>query len=166
MDKGTIKTQNPKCRLHWCLVEFIDWRYSQSCWYFRPLLWPVAPLSSLWPPPPLPPPQSKRTVCGSGGGRGGCVSCFVDHILQEFNALFLTRFRITKLLHHPIQKWPVKTTFRDWCLWSSVLHGLTQLLAVHFFLELCVLSRLLAHKVMYNSECFYFRFLSIKSSLE
>ncbi len=37
MEHGTIKTQNPKCRLYWCLVEFIDWRYSQSCWYFRPL---------------------------------------------------------------------------------------------------------------------------------
>jgi hypothetical protein len=23
---------------HWFLIEFIDWRYSQSCWYFRPLL--------------------------------------------------------------------------------------------------------------------------------
>ncbi len=34
----TIKTPNPKCRLYWCLREFIDWRYSQSCWYFRPAL--------------------------------------------------------------------------------------------------------------------------------
>jgi hypothetical protein len=37
MDEGTTKTQNPKCRLYWCLKEFIDWRYSQACWYFRPL---------------------------------------------------------------------------------------------------------------------------------
>jgi hypothetical protein len=35
MDEGTIKTQNPKCRLYWCLIEFVDWRHSQSCWYFR-----------------------------------------------------------------------------------------------------------------------------------
>jgi hypothetical protein len=48
-DEGTIKTPNPKCCLYWCLIEFIDWRYSQSCWYFRPLLWTVAPLPSLWP---------------------------------------------------------------------------------------------------------------------
>ncbi len=34
----TIKTPNPKCRLYWCLIEFIDWRYSLSCWFFRPLL--------------------------------------------------------------------------------------------------------------------------------
>ncbi len=38
MDEETIKTQNPKCRLYWCLIDFIDWRYSQACWYFRPLL--------------------------------------------------------------------------------------------------------------------------------
>ncbi len=37
MDQISIKTPNPKCRLHWCLIELIDWRYSQSCWYFRPL---------------------------------------------------------------------------------------------------------------------------------
>ncbi len=27
----TIKTLSPKCRLYCCLVEFVDWRYSQSC---------------------------------------------------------------------------------------------------------------------------------------
>jgi hypothetical protein len=37
IDHITIKTPNPICRLYWCLLEFIDWRYSQSCWYFRPL---------------------------------------------------------------------------------------------------------------------------------
>ncbi len=35
MDEGTKKKQNPKCRLYWCLIEFIDWRYRQSCWCFR-----------------------------------------------------------------------------------------------------------------------------------
>jgi hypothetical protein len=30
MEEGTLKTQNPKCRLYWCLIEFIDWRNSQS----------------------------------------------------------------------------------------------------------------------------------------
>ncbi len=24
MDEGTIKTPNPKCRLYWCLIDFID----------------------------------------------------------------------------------------------------------------------------------------------
>ncbi len=30
------KDTKTKCRLYWCFIEFIDWRYSQSCWYFRP----------------------------------------------------------------------------------------------------------------------------------
>ncbi len=55
MDQITIKTPNPKCHLYWCFIEFIDWRNSQSCWYFRPLLWTSTPLTfSLvhLPPPP------------------------------------------------------------------------------------------------------------------
>jgi hypothetical protein len=36
MDQISIKTPNPKCRLFWCLIEFIDWRYSQSCGIFDP----------------------------------------------------------------------------------------------------------------------------------
>jgi hypothetical protein len=31
---------------------FIDWRYKQSCWYFRPLLRSNAHLTSLVAPPP------------------------------------------------------------------------------------------------------------------
>jgi hypothetical protein len=42
MDQISIKTPNPKCRLYWCLIECIDWRYSQSCWYF--LACELAPL--------------------------------------------------------------------------------------------------------------------------
>ncbi len=38
IDQITIKTSKPNCRLYWCLIEFIDGRYSQSCWYFRPPL--------------------------------------------------------------------------------------------------------------------------------
>ncbi len=38
MIKGTRRTPNPKCRLYWCLIEFIDWRYNQSSWYFRSFL--------------------------------------------------------------------------------------------------------------------------------
>ncbi len=30
MDQIIIKTPNLKFRLYWCLIEFIDWRYSQS----------------------------------------------------------------------------------------------------------------------------------------
>jgi hypothetical protein len=32
------RDQKTKCRLYWWLIEFIDWRYRQSCWNFRPLL--------------------------------------------------------------------------------------------------------------------------------
>ncbi len=32
--------QLTETRLYWCLIEFADWRYSQSsCWYFRSLLY-------------------------------------------------------------------------------------------------------------------------------
>ncbi len=55
MEQISIKTPNPKCRLFWCLIEFKGCRYSQSCWYFRPLLWTGAPQTfSLVRPPPLP----------------------------------------------------------------------------------------------------------------
>jgi hypothetical protein len=54
IDQIFIKTPNPKCRLNWCLIEFIDWRYNQTCWYFRSLLWTSAPLTwfNYLPPPP------------------------------------------------------------------------------------------------------------------
>jgi hypothetical protein len=29
-----FKDTKTKCRLYWCLFEFVDWRYSHSCWYF------------------------------------------------------------------------------------------------------------------------------------
>jgi hypothetical protein len=38
MDQISTKTPVSKCRLYWCLIEFIDWRYSQPYSYFRPLL--------------------------------------------------------------------------------------------------------------------------------
>jgi hypothetical protein len=61
MDEGTIKTQNPKCRLYWCLIDF-----DPSC-ELLPLL------SDL--PHPSPSSQSKRTVHTDGvwlwGGGGG-----------------------------------------------------------------------------------------------
>ncbi len=59
------KTSNPLCRLYWCLINFIDWRYSQSCWYFRPLLWTFAPPTfSLIHLLHLPPPSLCEQVQG------------------------------------------------------------------------------------------------------
>ncbi len=108
MDEGTIKTQNPKCRLYWCL-----------------LLWTSAPLTfSLVHLTPSLPYQSKSTVYTESvwmWGGGEVLSCVVDHILQELNTLFL-RFRTYIIDTPPPTKKPVKTTLRDWCLYSSSVH--------------------------------------------
>ncbi len=37
-------------------------------------------------------------------GGGGVLSCVGDHILQEFNTLFLTNSELTKFLDHPKQE--------------------------------------------------------------
>jgi len=41
-----------------CLSKFTDWRYRQSCWYFRPSVVNFCPLKllpgSIFPPPPFP----------------------------------------------------------------------------------------------------------------
>ncbi len=53
----------------------------------------VAPLAFLLPPPPL----YQSTVYTDSvwlWGGGGVLICVVDHIMQEFNTVFLTRFRI------------------------------------------------------------------------
>ncbi len=46
-------------------------------------------------------PESRRENSRSGildpGGGGGVLSCVGDHILLEFNTLFLTRFRTYKI---------------------------------------------------------------------
>jgi hypothetical protein len=63
-----------------CLSEFIDWRYSQSCWYFRPIFVNYCPFNLLsGSPAPTPPPvplpsvnvQYIQTVCDWEGL--GCV---------------------------------------------------------------------------------------------
>jgi hypothetical protein len=75
----------------------------------------VTPLASLWPHPPLPKVnvQYLQTVCHCGGGGGVELCCkLVDHILQGFTTLFLTRFRTYKIASPPQKIWPVKTTFR------------------------------------------------------
>jgi hypothetical protein len=84
----TIEITNPKCRLYWCLIEFIDWRYSQSCWYFRTLLKrpstfsPVhSPLTSLCEKVQF---YTLYTVCNEGkriGLRG-------EHILGVIHYVF------------------------------------------------------------------------------
>ncbi len=106
-----FKDTKTKRRLYWCLIEFIDWRYSQSCWYFWPSLWTIALLTfSLVHSPPLPwvKAQYMQTVCSweevGGGGVVDSLSCVRDHILQEFYTMYLTRFRTYKIALPPQTK--------------------------------------------------------------
>ncbi len=97
------KDTKTKCRLYWCLKKFIDWRQAAMLEISTQLceLLPLQP--SLWftSPPPLPPfPKSKYSLYRqreAGRGRGGVLSCVGDLILQEFDTLFLTRFRTYKI---------------------------------------------------------------------
>ncbi len=99
--------EKTKCRLCWCLIQFIDWRYSQSSWYFRPSFVNYCPsnLLSGLPLPPLPSfpsfPKSSRvqTVCGWEGV--GDVELCWDHILQETKNKVIGGYllRLTNLLY-------------------------------------------------------------------
>ncbi len=79
LDQLAINTPNHKCRLYWCLLEFTDWRYSQSCWYFQPLFWTITPQTfSLVHLPPLPPPFPEwksilYSIQCEGGGEYGVI---------------------------------------------------------------------------------------------
>jgi hypothetical protein len=118
-----------------CLTDFIDWRYIHSWFvFFDPaceLLPPwtkdlylctVAPLlyllSDLLPPPPLPNNSILYTesVWLWGGGGWGCWNVLWTIFCRSFTLSFWPDSEPTKLLHHPKQKWPVKTTLRDWGL--------------------------------------------------
>jgi hypothetical protein len=102
------KDAKTKCRLYWRLIEFIDWRFSQSCWYLRPSFVSYC-LSNLLSGSPAPPPpflKSKYSMyrqCVAGSG-WGVLSCVENHILQEFNILFLTRFRTYEIATTPPSK--------------------------------------------------------------
>ncbi len=68
--------------------------------FSTPLVYSCPSTFSLTSPPPPPPKvniQYIQKVCGCGVVGGGVLSCVVDHILQEFNTLFLTRFRTFKI---------------------------------------------------------------------
>jgi hypothetical protein len=77
------------------------WRKELYLFTVAPLLYLFSDLLPL-APPPLPNVQYMQTVCDCGGrGAGGMLNCAVDHILQEFYTLFLTRFRIYKIATPP-----------------------------------------------------------------
>jgi hypothetical protein len=79
MDQISIKKPIPKCRPYCCLIQFIDWRYSQSCWYMNPSceLAPIYLLTGLPTPPPHTFPVWVSTKvyvfiqCVTGGGDRG-----------------------------------------------------------------------------------------------
>ncbi len=73
-----------------------------SCTVLLPLYCTFSMTSS--PPPPLPNVQYLLTVCDCGEEAGGVWKGTVDHILQEFYTLFLTRFRTYKIASPPQTK--------------------------------------------------------------
>ncbi len=63
---------------------------------------------------------------------GGGVELYRDHILQEFYSMFFwPDSEPTKLLHHPKQKWPVKTTLRG--LATAAVLKVPHFWAVNYF---------------------------------
>jgi len=111
MDHIIIKTPNPEWRLNWCLIELVDWRYSQSCMMLSSTPFVKKRPSNLLtgsppPSPPLPPfPVWIRTgVCilqclTRVGGIGLCG----DH-LQELYSCIWPDSEPTQSLFHPKQK--------------------------------------------------------------
>ncbi len=74
------------------------------------------PLPSLWPPPPLPKlnVQYIQTVCGCGMGEGwvGVELWCRPYSAGVLHSLSDQIQNLQSLLHHPKQKWPVKTTLK------------------------------------------------------
>jgi hypothetical protein len=126
-----------------CLTDFIDSRYIHSvvcifdpaCELLPPwtkelctcVLLPLYCTFSLTSSP-LPPfliySICRQCVIVGGGGAGGMLNCAVDHILQEFYTLFLTRFRTYKIATPPQTKMTSKDDIKGFVslkflrLWS------------------------------------------------
>ncbi len=73
------KDTKTKCRLYCCFLEFITWRYSQSCWYFRPSLMNYCTSNLLFgsPPPSLPLSKIKVQYIKTVFGWEGIEGCWV-----------------------------------------------------------------------------------------
>ncbi len=91
-------------------TDFIDWRYIVQF----PLYCTFSLTSS--PLPPFPMYSLYRQCVTCGGVVGGCWNVLWTIFCRSFTLGFWPDSKPTKLLHHPKQKWPVKTTLRDWYL--------------------------------------------------
>jgi hypothetical protein len=112
-----------------CFTDFTDWRYIHHVGIFDPACELLPPWTkklytirvlvvyccpstfSLTSPSPSPLPKLNVHVYtdsvwlgGGGNGGWGVLNCAVDHTLQEFYTLFLTRFRTYKIASPPKKK--------------------------------------------------------------
>jgi hypothetical protein len=98
-----------RLEIHSLMVCIFDPAYellppSKKELYFTCVLLPLYCTFSLtsFPLPPFPMYSIYRQCVTVGGG--GVLKCTVDHILQEFYTLFLTRFRTYKTASPPLTK--------------------------------------------------------------
>jgi hypothetical protein len=105
-----------------CLTDFTDWRYIHSWLVFSTQLGNCCPMD-----------EGKCSVYTEsvwlwwGGGGGGVLSCVVDHILQEFNTLFTTRFRTYKIAKPPRTKMTSKDDIKGLVFLKFLCPWLAQL---------------------------------------
>ncbi len=113
-----------------CLSEFIDWRYCQSCWYFRPSFvnWCPSNLLSGSTLSPLPPsPVSKYSIYRQCVAEMGWGVLIPVGFCRSFT-LYLTRFIIYKIARPPQTKprsggglWHIntcaKSLYRSFFVW-------------------------------------------------
>ncbi len=106
------KDTKTKCRLYWRLMVFIDGDTVSHAGIFDPALLTFAPLtfSLLFTSPTSPFPKLKYSVW-LGGDRGCLVVLETD---QEFNTLYLTRFRTYKIAL------PTPTKTQEHCIKSEL----------------------------------------------
>jgi hypothetical protein len=81
------------------------------------------------------------SVCDWVGGGGGVLSCVEDHILKEFNTLFLTRFRTYKIAGPPQTK-TLENSGRTWQSVFEIRMFIYYFLdALHYIIQNCFICR-------------------------